>query len=165
MTSSPDARRFCIRVRAAGWPLAEVRPAPTAATPHSRRGQFAAPGPVMGFRRSWTARMLRTSNRAPGSNGQAPRSLVQDTAQPLKTLHDSGEYLPHSPQYCSLNNPDRLFEVDRRQRLGMPGTEWEVAHLAFHASPVTPIATRYNSLLENLLEHSAMERFPLLRGE
>src|ERR1039458_9934822 len=70
MTSSPDARRFCIRVRAAGWPLAEVRPAPTAATPHSRRGRLAAPDAVMGFRRWWTARMLRTSNHAPGNHPQ-----------------------------------------------------------------------------------------------
>src|ERR1035441_2852575 len=100
MTSSPDARRFCIRVRAAGWPLAEVRPAPTAARPHSRRGQLAVPDAVMGFRRSWTASVLRTSNHAPGSNERAPRSLVQDTPQPLGTLHDSGEYLPHSPGYC-----------------------------------------------------------------
>src|ERR1035441_8210498 len=66
-----------------------------------RRGQLAAPDPVMGFRRSWTATMLRTSNHAPGSNGPAPRSLVQDTPQPLKTLLDSGEYLPHSPGYST----------------------------------------------------------------
>src|ERR1035437_5630575 len=60
-------------------------------------------------------------------------------------------------QYCSLNDPDRLFEVDRRQRLGIPGTKWEIAHLAFHASQVSPSAAWDYPLLENLVEHHPMK--------
>ena len=45
------------------------------------------------------------------------------------------------------------------------GDEGEVAHLALDASQVAPIAAGDDPLLENLVEESAMKRFPLLRGE
>jgi hypothetical protein len=69
------------------------------------------------------------------------------------------------PQLSSDLHPASPLALDRWQWLGMPRTKWEVAHLALDASQVAAIPAGDDPLLQNLLEHSVMERFPPLRGE
>ena len=67
--------------------------------------------------------------------------------------------------YSSLNDSNRLFEVERRQRRCVAGTQREIAHLSFDAARVAPATAGGNSLLQNLFEDSLMKRFPVQRGE
>jgi nitric oxide reductase large subunit len=46
-------------------------------------------------------------------------------------------------QYCSLNDPDTLDELDATGAQALTWAQWVVAHLTLHAARVDPIATRY----------------------
>jgi hypothetical protein len=68
-------------------------------------------------------------------------------------------------QYSSLNDPDGFTDVDRRQWLDVPGAKREIAHLAFDSAGISPVATRHNAFLKDLIEDGVMKGFSLRRGE
>jgi len=68
-------------------------------------------------------------------------------------------------QYCSLNDHQTPFEVDGSGGFGVTWSQRELAHLAFDPAPTLPVATRYNPLLQDLIQYRFMKHHPLLWGE
>ncbi|MGP8243042.1 MAG: hypothetical protein ACLQVN_00815, partial [Bryobacteraceae bacterium] len=68
-------------------------------------------------------------------------------------------------QYCSLNNPDPLRDIDAARALPLPGPQIVVAHLAFHAAEIDSVSAGDDALLQDLLQNRLMQDVPLPRGE
>jgi hypothetical protein len=68
-------------------------------------------------------------------------------------------------QYCSLNDPDPLGDVEAAGGLSLTWPQIVVAHLSFHAARVDPIPTGHDTLLKDFIEDRFIQDFPVLRGE
>jgi hypothetical protein len=68
-------------------------------------------------------------------------------------------------QYCSLNDPYPLGEVEAASALSFTWTQIVVAHFPFDATWIDPIPARNDALLKNLVQDRFMQGFLLLRGE
>src|SRR5215831_39219 len=69
------------------------------------------------------------------------------------------------PQYCSLNDPYSLGEIDSTRASPLTRAQRVVAHLTLHAPRIDPVATRYDPLFKNLVQDRLVESFSLPRGE
>jgi hypothetical protein len=58
-----------------------------------------------------------------------------------------------------------LIDVDARQLIAVSWTEGEVAHLAFDATGIAPIAAGDDTFLEDLVENGVMKCSLVPRGE
>src|SRR5713226_137431 len=107
-----------------------------------------------------------TLSDAPAAGPKAPAAeSAPPTGQKQRIVLLVGLPASGKTQYCSLNNPDPLGEIEAASALAFTWTQIVVAHFPFHATRIDPIPARNDAFLKNLIQNGFMQGFLLLRGE
>src|ERR1035437_9211953 len=119
--------------------------------------------PWQSFKHCWTFR--RHLSSAWTGNSIRRRRMRRKCAASSCSLARRGAWNVIKPQYCSLKYLDVFCVVYRIGGQNVARTKREVAHLALDATRILAPAARHDPFFQNLVEHSLMKRFSLLRGE